>query len=237
MRFVKWVTALAVLVGLTAKLPAATVVIDTLKQGPFSYVATGANVINGLNQSGVDTLNGRRASSIDHLFSAGSATLALNSGGPLSASADNFYLNLGYGMEYSGGMGTNSSIDLNTNLSNTDSLKVSFGSTTNPVSIQVFLMTNKPGGYGDINNNGHAILKPAGAGDAIIPYSLLTNSFNGGANLSDIDAILLGIQSGGSFTITQIAAVPEPSVLAAPLLLLGVPRRRRRRWALPQKSV
>jgi hypothetical protein len=59
---------------------------------------------------------------------------------------------------------------------------------------------------------------------------LLTNSFNGGANLSDIDGILLGIQSGGSFTSTQIAAVPEPSVLAAPLLLLGIPPRRRRRW-------
>jgi hypothetical protein len=221
MRFEKWVTAFVLFVALTAKLPAATVVIDSLKQGPFSYVATGANAINGLNQSGVDTLNGVRASSISQLFSAGTATLALNSGGPLSASADNFYLVLGYGQEYTGGaMGTNPSLDLNTNLSNTDSLKVSFGSATNIVSIQAFLMTHNPGGYGEIDNNGHALLKPAGAGAAIIPYSLLTNSFNGGANLSDIDAILLTIQSGGSLTITQIAAVPEPSTLA--LLIAGI---------------
>ena len=233
MRFKKCVTALAVLVGLTAKLPAATVVIDNLKQGPFSYSATGANAINGLNQSGVDTLNGSRATSISHLFSAGTSTLALSSGGPLSASsADSSYLVLGYGQEYTGGgMGTNPSLDLNTNLSNTDSLKVSFGSATNIVSIQAFLMTHNAGGYGTIDNNGHAFLKPAGAGDAIIPYSLLTNSSFGGANLSDIDAILFTVQSGGSFTITQIAAVPEPSLLAAPLLLLGLPRRRRGRWA------
>jgi hypothetical protein len=232
MRFKQWAAALVVFVGLTAKLPAATVVIDSLKQGPFSYSATGVNAINGLNQTGVDTINGHRASSLDHLFSAGTATVSLSSGGPLSASADNFYLNLGYGQEYTGGaMGTNPSIDLNTDLSNTGGLKVSFGSATNVVSIQVFLMTNRPGGYGETDNNGHAFLKPAGAGDAIIPYSLLTNSFFGGANLSDIDAILVGVQSGGSFTITQVAAVPEPSLLAAPLLLLGLARRRRLRGA------
>ena len=221
MRFETSVAAIVLLFGLTAELPAATVVIDSMKQGPFSYVANGVNAINGLSQSGVDTLNGARASSISHLFSAGTATLELTSGGPLSASADNFYLALGYGEQYAGGgMSTNPSLDLNTDLSNTDSLKISFGSATNVVSIQAYLMTHHPGGYGHSDNNGHALLKLAGAGDAIIPYSLLTNSFGGGANLSDIDAIHLTIQSGGSFTITQIAAVPEPSTLA--LLLAGI---------------
>jgi hypothetical protein len=218
--------AIALLVFLCTSRAQAIVTIDTLGQGSFTYSATGANVINGLNQSSVDTINGMRATLIDHLFDGGTSTLSLATGGPLTATGGNFAVNLGYGETYIP-FGMSATPDLNLNVSGNNALRVSFGSATNGVSIQTYLVTHTGNIYGQIDNNGMGTSKAAGAGDAIIPFSALTNMTNGGVNFSDIDSILLSFQSQGTFTITQVAAVPEPAVLA-PLALLLIGGRRRK---------
>lgn len=213
--------------SLSVKLSAATVTLDTLMQGSLNYTANGANVVNGMNETGVDTINGMRASAIDHLFAPGVATVTLNTGGPLTASGDNFDLELGYGMTYSGG-GMVTGPDLNANLSTDNAFKVTFGSASNGVGIQTYVFTHNSTAYSDSDNNGHGTAKSAGAGDAIIPFSALTNMTGGGANFSKADSILFSFQSQGSFTITQVSviAIPEPALLA-PLLVTIVLRRHR----------
>jgi hypothetical protein len=59
-----------------------------------------------------------------------------------------------------------------------------------------------------------------------IPYSALTDSVNGGVNLSKVDSILLDFQSQVSMSLTQVSAVPEP-VMLTPALGLALLRSRR----------
>jgi hypothetical protein len=218
--------AMALVAVSCARSAGASVTIDSLSQGSFTYNATGANVINGLNQSGVDTINGTRATLIDHLFDAGTSTLSLATGGPLTATGGDFVVNLGYGETYVP-FGMNSTPDLNLDLTGNDALRITFGSASNAVGIQTSLITHAGSIYGQIDNNGVGTLKAAGAGDAIIPFGALTNSFNGGVNFADIDSIHLSFQSQGSFTITQVAAIPEPASVVICAAMLVISRRRR----------
>src|SRR3954466_14329373 len=117
--------AIAVVVVLVCRIsPAfcAPIIIDSFTVGTLNYTANGANAVEGTNQTGVDTLDGRRASSIDHLFNPGVATLTMNNG-PITASADNFVLSLGYGATYSSG-GFSTTPDLNADLSGTNAFKI-----------------------------------------------------------------------------------------------------------------
>ena len=203
---------------------ASTIVIDSLGVGTLNYTANGANVVTAMDQTGVDTIDTRRSSEIDHLFAAGVATVTMNNG-PVTASGDNFDFVLGYGTsDFFGNIEPGTGHDLNADLSGTAAIKIHFSAATNGVAGQLFLYTTG-GGFSD--NNTNRVGFSGGAGDMIIPYSAFNESINGGVNLHDVDSIMMFFQSQGSFSISQVSAIPEPGVIGFAVIGLFVWRGRR----------
>jgi hypothetical protein len=233
MRFASFAFSLGLVMCACAKLSAAPVIIDGFTKGSLNYSATGSNNVNGANESAVDTLGGNRASSVDHLFDAGTSTVTLSTGGPMTISGSNQIASLGYGLVYSGGgMDAQASTDLNANLSGTNALTINLPSISSTVLIQVTLTTdvNNTAFYRGISNNGSPILVGS-AGTVTIPYSSLP-AFNGGVDLSDVDYILVTLQTSNQMTVggVTMTTTPEPVVgIGVVMLILARHRRRRMR--------
>ena len=183
---------------------------------------------NGTNQSGVDTAGGNRAISIAHLFEAGTSSVSLATGGPLTVTGADDYLSLAYGYTYVGG-GFSGSPEINLDLSGATALEFDFSSiNSGSVGLIINLTTDKGGGnYGYLTNNnpGDHSFYTSSTGALIVPFDQLEND---GIDLSKINLMEFSLQSSDSFTLSSVTAIPEPATLLPAALLLMAHRRRRK---------